>query len=412
MIRRIALAAIVLTIACRREPPPAPPAAPAPQRMPVEEVTPIATQTLDIDSDNLLNIAYGASVVSRTGELNLESSAVHAIDGMSFTAWMSPPNAPEQTLVFAFGGPSRVEQLGVTTLDASRSPRNVRISASSNGTAWREIKMLAPANKGTSIVDVEPFEARYLRVEPLEPEKQHALLVSVHAIGREMRAGERMSFAGCWDVNPFFARFEQRGARVTGIIGGERPTYFDGGIEGRVAKLMWMRGPMWGYAAATLTPDGNGISAIRFHEEPAVQSFGEALIGARMECGAETTALKTPADFLQRAGRWTMSGIIFDSEERIVGEPSTATLDTAAALIASMPRQRFRIIAREFRNTDPRENQRRTALRINSVREALRARRVDLSRIDFVATGSESSSIEKPSAVQRLLWSRIDLERL
>ena len=411
MKRHIALV-LILAAACRREPPP--PAAPA--RMPVAEATPLAMQTLDIDSDNLLNIAYGASVVSRTGEAHLEASALHAIDGLSFTAWTSPPGAPQQTLDFAFGGPSRVEQVGVTTLEANRTPKNVRISASSNGTTWREIKMLEPANKGTTIVDVPPFEARFIRVEPLEPNEQNASLVSVHAIGRELRAGERESFAGCWDLNPFFGRIEQRGARVTGIISGEQPTYLDGGIEGRVAKLMWTRGPMWGYAAATLTPDGNGISAIRFHEEPAWQNYGAAWIGSRMECGGEAAALKAaaslPHSMFKRVGSWAMSGLIFDDDERMLEEPSRVTLDDAVSLIASMPKQRFRIIAREFRRNDPRENHRLTSLRIDALRNALRARGVDLTRIDFVASGSESSSIEKPSAVQRMLWSRIDLERL
>jgi len=384
--------------------------------MPVSEVTPIAMPTLDIDGDNLLNIAYGASVVSRTGELNLESSALHAIDGMSFTTWTSPPFGPEQTLDFAFGGPSRVEQVGVTTLDANRSPRNVRISASADGETWREIKMLAPANKGTTIVDVPPFEARYIRVQPIEPSEQHAVLASVHAIGRELRAGERASFTGCWDLTSHFARFEQRGARVTGVIGGERPTYLDGGIEGRVAKLMWMRGPMWGYAAATLTPDGRGISAIRFHEEPAWQSYGAAWIGSRVECAGSAGALKAagllPHSIFRRTGRWMMSGVIFDDEERMLDEPSRAALDDAAALIASMPKQRLRIIAREFRGSDPGANRRSTHLRLDAIHDALQARGIDITRIEFVASGSDSPTIEKPSAIQRSLWSRIDLERL
>ena len=90
-----------------------------------EEVTSIATPTLDIDGDNLLNLAYGAALVSRTGELNLESSAVNAIDGFSFSSWSSSPGAPEQTLVFALGGPSRIEQLGVTTTEKNQSPAKV-----------------------------------------------------------------------------------------------------------------------------------------------------------------------------------------------------------------------------------------------------------------------------------------------
>jgi F5/8 type C domain len=385
--------------------------------MPAREANPIAAPTLDIDGDNLLNLAYGASLVSRTAEVNLESSALHAIDGMSFTFWVSPPGAASQTFVYAFGGPSRVEQLGVTAPEKARMPESVRFSASSDAKTWREITTLALENKGTTLVDVPPFEARYLRVETIDAKKQNVSLASVHAIGRELRAAERHSFGGCWRINHRAARFTQLGARITGFIEGRSgPMYIDGGIEGRVAKLMWMRGPMWGYAAATLTPDGKGISAVIFHEEPKLQHQGEAWIGARCDADSslERWALgpSDPADFLARAGHWTMSGLVFDAEERIVEGPSAATLDAAASLLAAAPKQPFAIIAREFRHNDPAENRRRAAARIDSLRAALRSRGVDIARIRFSAAGSDDHVIEKPSALQRMLWSRIDLRRL
>jgi len=408
---------LIAVAACNRAPEP-PPAAPAPQRATNEDVTPIATPTLDIDGDNLLNLAYGAALVSRTGELNLESSAVNAIDGMSFTAWNSPPAGASQTLVFALGGPSRIEQLGVTTIDKNQTPAQVRFAASPDGRSWRDVITIEPAHKGTTMKDVPPFEARYLRVETIEPAEQYAALTSVHALGAELRPSERQSFAGCWSINTFNATLRQSGARITGVLGGAKgPTYFDGGIEGRVARLMWIHGPMWGYAAATLTPDGRNISAITFHEEPIFQGAGTALIGERIgsrcdEKSSNTNSPLTPADYLRRIGRWTMSGIVFDAEERLIAEPSAATLDAAATILQAAPSQRFRIVATEFRNNDPNENLRRTKARVEAVRAALQSRGVDVSRIDFAGNGSPHDDIERPSAIQRMLWSRIDLERL
>ena len=72
--------------------------------------------------------------------------------------------------------------------------------------------------------------------------------------------------------------------------------------------------------------------------------------------------------------------------------------------------QRFRIIAREFRENDPAVNLRLTTSRIDAIRAALRARGIDVSRIDLVSDGSKRTDPDKPSAVQRMLWSRIDLE--
>jgi hypothetical protein len=406
-VNRAALAVLLLAIAaCQRapEPPPKPTAA-------HEETSPLAAPVVDIDGDNLLNIAYGAAVVSRTGELNLEASAAHAIDGLSFSTWSSSPGASAQTLVFALGGPSRIERVGVTTVGKDLAPERVRIAASTDGVAWRDVVTLTPAMKGTTIVDVKPFEARYLRVETLESNKYYVALASVHALGRELRPAERLSFGGCWTINGKPARFEQRGARLTGVIAGERPTYVDGGIDGRVAKLMWMRGPMWGLATATLTPDARGITAITFHEEPLIGNFGEAWIGTRCDGVATATTPRKPHDFLNRVGHWTMSGIIFDAEDRLVEEPSRGTLDDAATLLNATPRQRFRLVAHEFRNADPDENRRRTTARVEAIRDALRARGVDVTRLTLVGNGSERKDVETPSALQRMLWSRVDLER-
>lgn len=411
------LVCLLALFACKREQERAQPTTTtAPARLSSAEERWLAAPVLDIDADNLLNMGYGASLVSRTGELNLENAAAHAIDGFAFTIWTAPPGTPQQTLTFALGGPSRVEQLGVSTSTPEQSPESVRFSASNDGKSWREVLTMKPAGKGSTIEDVKPFEARYLRIETLEPKEYFTTLTSVHAIGAEVRPGERISFTGCYTVNGFTGALTQRGARVTGILGGTKlPAHVDGGVEGRVAKFMWMRGAMWGYAAATVTPGAREISAVTFHQEARVDHSSEAWIGTRCD-DAEAASLAsnpvpqpTPADFLKRAGQWSIFGLIFDAEDRLVAEPSAPVLDDAAALLRSMPAQKFRIIAYEFRGNTPEENVRRATVRMNAVRDALRARGVDVDRIDFVARGNDRSDAETPSQIQRMLWSRIDV---
>jgi hypothetical protein len=416
VIRRAAFLLVLFALAaCGAPKPPAAKAPKAPAK-PAATTTddgtiPVSAPILDIDGDNLLNLAYGASVVSRTAELNLESSALNAIDGMSLTAWTTPPGAPEQTLVFGLGGPSRIDALGVTTIGGDRAPQKVRFEASSNGSSWREIATLEPVSRNTKLVDVKPFEARYLRVTTIEPAETYATLASIHANGREVRPAERFSFDGCWTINTRPARLVQRGARITGAVGVDRLTFVDGGMDGRVAKLMWMRGPMWGYVTATVTPDGRGLSAMTFHEEPVNGRAAEAWFGNRCDATPNAMpALPAPIAYLRRIGHWTMSGVVFDADEHLIDEPSRPVLDDAAALIRAMPSQRLRIIAHEFHHNDPKENRRRTEARIDAIRTALQARGLDLSHVRFVANGSERKDVEAPSAIQRMLWSRIDLE--
>jgi hypothetical protein len=91
-VKRLApLACVLALLSCKRAPEPAPPAKPAPARISQQEDHSIAETVLDIDSDNLLNMGYGAALVSRTGEQNLENAAVQAIDGFEYTSWTSPP---------------------------------------------------------------------------------------------------------------------------------------------------------------------------------------------------------------------------------------------------------------------------------------------------------------------------------
>lgn len=404
MSARVAFLLVLLALgsACKRAPEPPPPPPP-------KDTVPASAPIQEVDGDNLLNLAYGASVVSRTGELNLETSAVHAIDGMFFTTWTSTPNHARETLVFGLGAPSRIERLGITTLQADQTPEKVRFSASNDGRSWREVATLAFSERGTKIEPVKPFDARYLRVETLEPSKYYSAMASVHALGRELRAAERISFEGCWTVNGLHATLTQVGARVTGVIeGGRNPMYVDGGIEGRTARLMWMRGAMWGYAVATLTPDGSGLSAMTFHEEPIFNQVGEAWVGER--CNAPASAARiAPRDFLRRAGHYTLSGLIFDDENHLVEDLSAETLNAAAALIRENPTQRFRLVSHELRDNDPKANERRSAARANAVREALRARGIDVARIAVEAKGREGIEYETPSAIQRMVWSRLDL---
>jgi len=365
----------------------------------------------DRDANNLLNIASGAAVLSRTGELDLESSALHAIDGMSTTRWTSPPGDANQTLVFSFGAPVRVEQVGFTTsAPASETPRSFRFSASSDARTWRDVTVMeAKGGQGdTYLKQVDPFDANFLRLETVEPTEMYAHVTSVQALGSEIYPAELKSFDGCWVINGQPARLIQRGARITGVIQGDPLTVIDGGTDVRVARLMWMRGPQWGFAAATLTADSRVLSALTFHQNPLTGYVGQAWFGERCETQLEVVTAP-PVHFLNRSGQWTMSGLAFDDREQLIPALSASTLDELVTLIELAPEQRFRILSHEFRYGKD-ENRQRTVTRIASLRAALDARGIDWSRVEMAPSGDEWEVAEPVFAVQRLLWSRVDLK--
>jgi hypothetical protein len=403
VIRRAALLLTFCALACQRGA-----EMPAAQQQPAKRDS---FAIVDVDNDNLLNIARGAAVVSRTAEGDLESTALHAIDGFSTTRWTSPSGGASQSLAFSFGAHSRVDKLGVLTSGGERDvPSQVRFEASEDARAWREVLVMKPkASADPQVVNVSPFDASYVRVSTIEPSKPSAQLASVFASGQELEPARLKPMQGCWKINGQPAMFVQHGARIYGVIGGEQVTVVDGGTDGRVAKLMWMRGPMWGYAAVTLAPEANALSGFTFHENPLTGYAGAAWLGERCTERLEAHGAP-PAHFLRRTGHWTLSGLAFDDREQLIESVSRDTLEALTNLIASAPpQQRFAIVAHEFRFAKE-ENLQRTRDRIAAIRGALQERGIDLARIELTAAGSDSREAETVFAIQRLLWSRIDLE--
>lgn len=393
---------LILAIACDRPapPPPKPAQKPAPKPAAVQNVEDAG----DLDADNLLNLAYGASVVSRTAESNLEVSAMQAIDGLATTFWSSPPGDPRQTLVFALPTRSRVERIGITTYEQNY-PKKLRFERSLDGKKWTEVATRAFVSSiEPQIAPVEPFEARYLRVEILEPQTGYAFIRSIHAIGRQLEPPPLRTFDGCWTINSFPARLEQKGARITGIIGSTPPIVLDGGTDGHVAMFTWTHGPNHGYAAVSMDPATKTISGLTMYEEIAVAYAAGAWIGKR--CASEPPAV-LPIPPATNQPLWPMYGLAFDPHDQLLEELSQSTLDEAAERIRSAPAQRFRIVAHELRFNDA---DRRTAARIASLRTALARRNVDLRRVEFVAAGKQWRGSAILTATQRLLASRVDLE--
>lgn len=388
---------------------------PAPKPAKPVAMKPIAAQPEpeDIDSDNLLNLGYGAAVVSRTAEVNLEASAINAIDGFAQTCWSTPPGGPEQTLVFAFAARARVHRLGVTTLNNTNLPK-VRFEASLDGKSWREVLVQTLAEKqesNTQLVDVKPFEALYLRVSSVEPRGATSNFRSVHAIGEELAPPSPRNFGGCWNINGVATRIHQEGARITGVMATNPPTFLDGGTDGRVGSVMWRRGPLWGYAPLTITPQDRLLSGLRIFHEISSWHTMDGWFGK--PCTKEIAPELPPADpaaFLAKSGRWSMFGLVFDSRDQLLEGPSRVALDDAARFLKASGGKRFRIVAHEVRADTPARNKQHTTARNASLRQALANRGVDVSRIEFVSAGSDWGDLAIVVAIQRVLASRIDLE--
>lgn len=383
---------------------------------------PVATETAppqpelrrvrDDDTGNLAAMTNGGSVVSRTAESDLEQSAAHAIDGATYTRWVSPPGDANMSAVYSLAARSRISRVGIIPWETdAQSPGRVEFQLSPDGTSWSDAVVIEPRPGSAPTFASVTGEATYVRVSVIEPTEPIAQIRSILVEGTHTTTPTAARFEGCWTLNGRETQVSTSGARLQGMIADDTGMFLDGGVDGRTARVMWFRGPMWGYGLATTAANENTLTLATVHEEILLGSFGRAWIGARCAGKTDRQSAPTVERMLDVAGRWSMFGLVFNAQDEFAAEPSSPTLDTLVAYL-TQSRQRHRIVSREFRETTPEANRRRAGMRLAALRTALEERGVDLSRIDFVAAGSDSAVIESDHAIMRLLSSRMDLERL
>lgn len=324
------------------------------------------TALADPEAGNLLTLARGASVLERTGENMLTTSAAHAIDGDAESHWQMPNGGASQTMTVALAAPTRITRLGVmTTKEADGVPQKVQFAESNDAQTWRGVATIEPkATNDPQTVAVTPFDARFLRVSVIEPVEHTAFMRAVIVNGQELASRALPSLEGCWSINGLSSRFVQRGSSVSGVIGEASVT---GGTDGRAFRIMWRKGPTWGVGIISVDPQRRALSGLRFFEDALnFRDNGGAWLGTPAPCvEARIDETEIAAAVLQRAARWMIYG--------------DSAIDTAATLIRRAPSRRFRIVAPD-------------AARMNAVRDALRSRGVDVARIGFEVAAAEANT--------------------
>jgi hypothetical protein len=336
----------------------------------------------DVDGPNLLSLARGASIVSRTAENTLENSAAHMIDGDWLTFWRSPPSGPEQTIVISLPARARIDRVGAIIPPGAEVPPRMRFDASDDATTWREITTIVPKQqRDPQLARVAPFDARYLRVETIGIVSAYAAIRSLVAKGQFLEPPRQPPIEGCWHINGMPARFSRRGTSVAGVIGSDPPLYVLGGYvlggtEGVAIRVTWMRGKMWGPAILTLDPQRRALSGARWYERVRDANSGEGWFGAPAQCNdVAFNETKLAEAMLQRAGKWMAYG--------------TNAIDTLAELVAQEPLKRFAVTVH-------------SAAEAQAVRNALRA---NLARVEITNAG-EAKGV---TATQRAIADGVEL---
>jgi len=384
--KRALAAALFLLLACRGEQPASP-----------KQDAAAAPPSDEAERSSLTNLAYGATIASRTGEAVLETSAIAAIDGDPVTYWLNPPNDFPQSITIELAAPSRIDKVGVRPHEkAAYGAKELVFETSMDGRAFQPLATV-PGNKLWT--DVRPADAAFLRVTVPGPrvERGNVALHSILAHGRELAAAHRGPIDGCWLVNGRRAAFQSRGTRTAGAMQYVRDTlYLGGGGDGRMWRFEWIRGAEFGYAAFAVSPDGLHLNGIQWHEEVIPLFFGDAWFGERdKECALEIKD-GVADEFLRRAGRHSLYAL--DADE----------IRWLAAKLRQFPKSR--LVAHEFREATPAANRARAQRALDSLAKALQNAGVEPRGVTFVAAGSDKARQIPGSEAARELYSSIDLE--
>ena len=370
------------------------------------------TDTIN-EQSSLIDASRGATIVSRTGEAMLITSALTTIDGDIGTFWTPPAHDYPQSIVIALAAPSRIDRVGFRSLTGGPGyeANHLTFERSLDGVAWQPLATMTTRRMHEAQwADVPPAEAAYLRVTVPDSLRagRDARLHSLLARGTELSEPKNAPVDGCWSINGEAGVFAQRGARATGIVDqGKQPMFLAGGTNGRIWRFNWIRGNDYGYTAMSVSPDGRHLSALNWHEEPIPLFRALPWFGERAAKCAPSVTIDVPIALLHRAGRVSMFALQFDANGNLRADASREELQTLAGIIRGVPVP-LRIVAREFRQSDAARNKQIAEREIASVRAALAP--LDLSRVAFVAAGSDAPRQVPGSEAARAIYSSVDVE--
>jgi hypothetical protein len=364
------------------------------------------------EQSSLLDLSRGATIVSRTGETMLPVSAINTIDGDIGTFWQTPPHDFPQSIVIALGAPSRIDRIGIRSLDVGFEPKTVPFESSIDGMTWQPLATITPKTlELAQWFDVAPTTASYLRVNiPAPATAGHDVrLHSIYAHGAEVSARADPPIDGCWSINGSAALFAQRGTHARGVLmRGAQPIFLEGSTTGRIWRFNWIHGNDFGLTALAVSPEDKHFSGIEWHEEAIPLFRALPWFGERTTCAPAVIRNDVELALLHRANHVALFGLQFDASGNLLLDPSREELQTLLKIIHAAPP--IDLVAHEFRQPDARRNKEIAEREIDSVKAALVTLGADMSRMTFRAAGSDDPRHKPESEIAAALYSSVEVE--
>jgi len=382
---------------------------------PPPQLLPASSDDRD-ERNNLASLANGACIVERTGEAYLRVSAMNVIDGNPDSYWLPPPHDLPQSITIALPARAHIESIGLRSqAKGDYQLRDARIEASLGDGAFATVATVALKDTtDTQFFAVTPLEADRLRLTVLSgPAPGHDVRVdSFIARGRELESPALPPVGGTWRINGCDTSLAQFGNHLVGAMQiNKLPMHLEGGIESnRMLRLLWIRGPEFGIAAAAVSRDGKHFSGIDWHEEPIPLFYDDAWFGERTSDAVPADDSETFAvSYIRLTGRWPLFGLAYRAD----GSLDVAASDHALHVIANMIRKAsvpLRLVSHEFRETSAAANRARAQRALDALHAELTHRGLSLANVELITAGSDSPRQLAVTDTMRVLYSSVDLE--
>ena len=362
---------------------------------------------------NLLVLQSGASVVSRTAELDLAHSAIRLIDTAGDTGWVTPADDPAQSVVLSLPARTRIDCIGFVSSRLASGARDVRFDFSLDGETFGHAVTVSAkeidAEQDTPITP--PVEAQYIRFSTLNARGPHVMVRDLSVNGTFLMPPAAGSITGCWTIDGQPATFRADHATVIGYAGGTLGIMLDGGSDGRFYRFAWTHDKQYGLAAISVTPDGKHLAGIVWYEQAVnLDPFYAAdWFGERGSCPAPQE-VNVFATYLQRFGYFPLYALRFADDGTLDDDASSPALARVARLIIANPQLQTRFVAHELTHPTPAENLAVAQKKLATLRDALSRRGVAVAKVTFVPLGEAHPRREGSTPLIRAMYSSVDLE--
>lgn len=364
---------------------------------------------------NLLTMLHGATVVDRTGEFSLRTSAIDAIDGDPTTAWATPPGDLEQTLTIALSREASIRRIGIHFGGGSTQAgfaRSLRFEASSDGMDFAPLGTVEAEAKPLTWLTIEPSTATHLRVTVLAAFEDNATVAQVPTLladGETLSSPPVPDLRGRWRINNFEATISTDEKIVHGVTNETPPRVFRGAWDDRAIRFAWAQGSDYGVGVMTADSEGKALNAKMWHIKAHPPFAAPAWFGERMgEIVPVTDAPQIMDAFFRAEGRFPLHDLVFDGTSLVPG--SGATLRMLAGLIEANPPGTFRFAAHYVSEGSEQEDLAMSKGRVEALRAELARMGVAVERAGYDAAARRDLRDLPWSEPELFLNNRVDLE--